>query len=448
MGPPARAAEVVTPTTEGGNTMNRRTFVQRLGVVSSVMWAQWVAPPDLFASDPAAAPVPIAAETSAGTTLAELVALAESSSPVLRQAAAEVESMRGKAYQAGLYPNPVASTGATQMAGRESQYFASLSQEIVTKQKLRLDQAAACREVMQAEFRFVRSRFELLTAVRQGYFITLAAQRRREVLTKLVEIASRSQQAATRLQAAGEGTRGDTLLFEIEVEKAEVSLENAEAKWQAAERQLVAILGLRDLQLSRIQGELAESLEGIAAQVLHESFVPYNADVQFAEHEVERNRFLLQRAIVQPFPNVTVSGGYQYQVQPLHNMAMLQASVPLPFWNRNEGNIASANAQVGKAQATVEQVQNQIARQMADATGRYRIADQQAKRYVDRIIPKAREGVKLIQEGFTQGQFDFLRLLQTQRALVEANLGYIDALEMRWNAAAELAGLAQIEAFP
>jgi cobalt-zinc-cadmium efflux system outer membrane protein len=84
--------------------------------------------------------------------------------------------MRGKAYQAGLYPNPAASGGATQLAGDESQYFAALSQEIVTKRKLLRDQAAVCREVAQVEFRYVRTRFELLTAVRQGYFVTLAAQ--------------------------------------------------------------------------------------------------------------------------------------------------------------------------------------------------------------------------------------------------------------------------------
>ena len=425
-----------------------RMFVHGMVAGASLLCVQWLSESAVHAGDPPPAPITAVVEAADGTTLEELVALAEASSPALRQAAAEVESMRGKAYQAGLYPNPVASTGATQLAGRESQYFAGLSQEIVTKQKLKLDQAAVCREVVQAEFRYVRTRFELLTAVRQGYFVTLAAQRRMEVLTRLVEIAGKSGQAAARLQAAGEGTRSDTLLFEIEVEKAEVGLENAEAKWRASEKQLVAIMGLRSLQLSRIRGDLTESLDGVAMQVLLDGFVPYNADVQFAEQEVERNRFLLQRAIVQPFPNVTVSGGYQYQVQPLHNMAMLQASVPLPFWNRNEGNIASANAQVGKAQATVEQVQNQIARQMADATGRYRIADQQAKRYADRIVPKAREGVKIMQEGFAQGQFDFLRLLQTQRALVEANLGYIDALETRWSAAAELAGLAQIEAFP
>ena len=70
------------------------------------------------------------------------------------------------------------------------------------------------------------------------------------------------------MQEAGEGTRSDTLLLEIELEKAEVGLENADAKWQATERQLVAILGLRDLQLSRIRGDLTESLEGVATQVL------------------------------------------------------------------------------------------------------------------------------------------------------------------------------------
>ena len=70
------------------------------------------------------------------------------------------------------------------------------------------------------------------------------------------------------MQEAGEGTRSDTLLLEIELEKAEVGLENADATWQATERQLVAILGLRDLQLSRIRGDLTESLEGVATQVL------------------------------------------------------------------------------------------------------------------------------------------------------------------------------------
>jgi outer membrane protein, heavy metal efflux system len=129
-------------------------------------------------------------------------------------------------------------------------------------------------------------------------------------------------------------------------------------------------------------------------------------------------------------------------------MALLTFSMPLPVWNQNQGNVASAYANLSKAHADIEVVQNSLASQMADLGGKYRVYDRQAHRFEEKIVPKAREGVKIIQEGFAQGQFDFLRLLQAQRALVESNLGLIDAVEARWDAAAQMAGLVQIEEFP
>lgn len=387
--------------------------------------------------------------TSHGMTLEYLVALAESSNPKLRTAAAAVEAARGQAVQVGLYPNPQLIGGANQIVGNQSQYYAALSQEIVTMNKLKLNRAAATQEVFQSEQEFVLTRFQLLTNVRQGYMMTLAAQRRYEVLTRLVDIANKSKQAAERLQQAGEGTRTDTLLFEIEAEKAEVAVENALAKLHAAKRDLAAAIGLRNIEIERINGNLLESLDRIAQQVLIDGYVPFNATVEIAQLEIDRSKFLIRRAEVEPYPNVTVYAGYQRQIEPaLHNMGLLTLSMPIPMWNQNQGNITSAYANLTKAHADVETVQNVISGQMAVAGGRYRVADQQAHRYEEKIVPKAREGVKIIQEGFAQGQFDFLRLLQAQRILVESNLGFIDALETRWAAAAEMAGLAQIEQFP
>ena len=129
-------------------------------------------------------------------------------------------------------------------------------------------------------------------------------------------------------------------------------------------------------------------------------------------------------------------------------MAILNFSMPIPAWNRNQGNIRAARADIGRAMESVRQSQNDIARQMADAISQFRMAQQQVTRYEKRIIPKARDGVRLIQQGFDTGQFDFQRLLQAQRSLVEADLGYVGALTEQWNAAAELAGLAQLEVFP
>lgn len=392
--------------------------------------------------------VPPAPETETGLTLEVLTSIAESTSPNLTQAAAEVQAARGRAHQAGLYPNPVGSGGAMQLGGRDSQYFVQLSQEIVTKHKLQLSEAAACREVFQAEYRYVRTRFDLLTAVRQGYYSVLGGQKRVDILRQLVGIATKSKNAATRLQDAGEGTRSDSLLFEIELEKAEVALQNAEAMLAAALRQLTASLGAPEMELDRVEGDLRISLVPFADQVVVDGYIPYNAEISIAQQEVDRSRLLLKRAQVEPFPNITVNAGYMRQYTAIENIGIINLSAPLPLWNKNQGNISAATANVTKASANVATIRNTIAKQMADARGRYRAADQLVVRYEEKIIPLARESVKVIQEAFDQGQFDFLRLLQAQRALVESQLGYISAMETRWMTAAELAGLAQVDAFP
>ena len=77
--------------------------------------------PHASAEDSPTPVVPSDVKSAVGTTLVELLSVAEASSPTLRQFAIEIESTRGKARQAGLYPNPVASGGATQIAGPQSQ---------------------------------------------------------------------------------------------------------------------------------------------------------------------------------------------------------------------------------------------------------------------------------------------------------------------------------------
>ena len=381
-------------------------------------------------------------------SLPVLVGIAESNSPNLGEAAAEVEAARGRAHQAGLYPNPVMTGGAMQLGGRDSQYFAMLSQEIVTRGKLQLDQAALCREVMQAESRYIKIRFELLTAVRQGYFAVLVGQKRVDVLHQLVDIAHKSETAAQRLQDAGEGTRTDTILLQLELEKAELALQNAETLLAASRRQLAAAMGTRDLTISAVDGSVLLPLDTFAQQVLIEGYVPANADVMVAEQDVDRHLLLLERARVEPFPNVTVGAGYVRQFTDIDNLGVLELSLPIPLWNKNQGNIHAAQMNVSRASQGVARVQNSIAEQMAELQGQYRAADQNVHRYQERIVPLAREGVQLIQSGFQQGQFDFLRLLQAQRALVESQLGLLNALETRWLSATDLARLAQIEAFP
>lgn len=381
-------------------------------------------------------------------SVADVESWAEQNSPLLPQAAAEVQVQRGRARQAGLLPNPELQGGSPQLGGRDSQYYAMLSQEIVTKHKLQLDQAAICREVFQAEFRFVRTRFELLTAVRQSFYAALAAQRRLEANERLLVVARRSAGVAARLEASGEGARSDTLLLEVELERSQFGLSNAQANLEAAKRQLAATMGDPNLGLSHLDGNLTDPLPDYPFELTQAGILTRNANVHVAQLEIERSEILLQRAVVQPFPNLTVGGGYMYQVMAPHNMGMVQVSLPLPLWNKNQGAIQAAQSSVVRASHAARQTELDLTRQLAAATGRFDVARQQVERYEKSILPKANESVRLMQRAFEQGQFDLMRVLQSQRALIESELNYLTAQEARWNAAAEISGLLQEDEFP
>src|SRR5205807_9848997 len=85
-------------------------------------------------------------------TLADLQRLARANSPLLRQAAADVEAAKGAALQAGLYPNPTLGT-LTQTAGPGGGPFYGViaTQTIKTMGKLKLAQAAAVMDLANAQ---------------------------------------------------------------------------------------------------------------------------------------------------------------------------------------------------------------------------------------------------------------------------------------------------------
>jgi cobalt-zinc-cadmium efflux system outer membrane protein len=381
-------------------------------------------------------------------SLLDLTQWAESASPALRQALADIEVFRGKALQAGLYPNPLLSGGSPQWGGSESQFYGQLSQEIITKGKLRLNRAAASREVTQAELRFVRTRFDLLTSVRQGFYATLAGQRRVEILSHLVDVAKLSEESVAKLRKGGEVTPADLLLIQIEREKAELALENAVAMLEANRRQLAALVGTPDTPIGDVSGNLEAVVTDFAKIARESGLLDTNALVQIARAETDRARILLRRAQVEPWPNVTVSGGYMQETTFPNNLGLVSIEMPIPVWNRNQGNIRSARAAVSSASERIQRTYNELAGQLAMAVGRYEAAAQQTKRFEQAIIPKARESLELTRKGLAGGQLSFLTLLQAQRSNAEADLGRVNSLETLWFSAAEIAGLLQQETFP
>lgn len=382
-------------------------------------------------------------------TLPEFVAYAERSHPRLQGARAAIEAARGKAVQARLYPNPMLAGGSPQIAGADSQWNGFATQDIVTAGKLRLAQQAALRDVQRAEYDYIRARFEVLTGVRDSFYRLLVAQRRMEIFKLLVDIATRSFEIGRQLAEAGEGTKADVLFWSIERDRASVRLLNGAVFIEAGRRELAAAMGLPRADVGLVEADMTAQLPDFDLKLLQAAVAERNARPQAALAGVNRAQWALERAVVEPIPDINLLGGYQRQVDfPPQQQGLMQVMVEVPLFDRNQGNIRAARADIATARADLRTIELDLATQAAEQLANYRTAQRLVGWYEQDILPKARETVALTQTLYGRGEVTFLSLLQAQRILTETELVYVDTQESRWRAAVQIADLLQLEEFP
>ena len=111
--------------------------------------------------------------------------------------------------------------------------------------------------------------------------------------------------------------------------------------------------------------------------------------------------------------------------------------MPLPVYNRNQGNILRAQAELTAAEREVQRVELELQQRLAAAFEQYSTAHFQVEKYTEAILPNAQASLDLVGEGYRQGEFGYLTLLTAQRTFFQANLAYLEALrELRTSIAA------------
>jgi cobalt-zinc-cadmium efflux system outer membrane protein len=401
---------------------------------------------------PAAVPVHASAVSPPPLTIYDAVRISVERHPVLRQATFNIQAAQGRADQAGRYPNPTVSIIGDEMSDRQGPggiiTAPQISQEIVLGGKLGLSQAAAQAELSQTSLFLQSQRFRLATEVRQAYFDVLLAQQRVAVLGQVARLAQQSNENAQALFNKGRIAELEKLSFQTELDRIVADLEAAQRERIAVGHRLAAVMGIPSLLIPSVVGNLESSLPQYDLDQLRPQVLEIHPDVQAARIGIARAEAALQRAEAEVIPNVTASAGYVRQNQNRSDDWMFQFSVPVPLYNRNQGNILAAHAEVGRAVQEVERVQADLAAKLAAAWGQYAAAKQRAERYKTAIRANADRAFTIAQDAYKSGVFEYLRVVQAQRTVAEANLEYIRALGEAWRAASEIAGLTLEEQWP
>ena len=378
-------------------------------------------------------------------SLTELESMALSSNPAIARASAAVAAAQGAALQAGLPQNPRVGYEGQQIGsdGQAEQHGLLIGQEFIRHEKRTLSREVACREVQMAQHRLAAQRARVSTDVRIAFYRALRAQRQIDMSSELLRLGQQSYKTAETLFQAKEIARTDVLQAQIEVDMAVTALDTARNQHTSAWKQLGAVTGYRDLPITSLAGDLfAPPPDWDFDSVL--SWLRGNSpEIAEAMANVERARFNLQRQCVEPRPNLSVEGLYNFVDNGIGGQpdAGLLVSIPVPVWNRNQGAIQQARYQVVVAEQSLAQLELAMQQRLAPVFERYANAKNMVAQYGQRILPAAAETLKLTQSTFEVGEIGYTNLLIVQRSYRQQQGIYLDAAEALRLSEAEINGL-------
>jgi outer membrane protein, heavy metal efflux system len=389
----------------------------------------------LVAAEPPLKGRPAETESTAPATslsLADLEQMALHGNPTLAQAAANVEAARGRAAQSGLYPNPTIGyvgerIGAAGTAGEMQGMF--IDQTIVTAGKLRLNRAKFAQELTQAEALELAQQYRVVNGVRVRYYQLLAMQRLLDVRADLLKVAENGVTTTEELVNIGAANKPDLLAARIEARQERVSLENSRTLYQSAWQQLAALVGEPCLPLVRLQGELEAAGAAPDFDTALTHLLEASPEVLVARAGVVRNQVGLRREQVEPIPNlqVQVANGYDFETR--NDTTSVQLGLRLPIFDRNQGNIRAAQAQLAYAAAEVQRVELSLRQRLSRQYARYRTALAVAEMYRKDNLPDAREAYETYLESFRKQRAAWPQVLVAQRTYFQISVDYIQALE-------------------
>jgi outer membrane protein, heavy metal efflux system len=256
-------------------------------------------------------------------------------------------------------------------------------------------------------------------------------------------IANEAVRASELRLQADEISRAALLQTQIASESTNLLEQEAANRFDGAQRQLAIMIGRNPHKdpLPTLADGFQEPLPPLDWETTRARILSDSPEIAEAHFNVERARWAVSRATAGRVPNVMVMAATQYDNMSGDTVANVQIGVPLPVFDRKQGDIAEACGELTAAQAALEQTQWSLEQRLAGALRDYLTARQRVNKYTDTILPATRESLTMFTQAYQQGELDYLQLITAQQTYTEKHLAYLKDLEMAWQKWAEIESL-------
>ncbi|NVM79045.1 cobalt-zinc-cadmium efflux system outer membrane protein [Duganella sp. SG902] len=366
-------------------------------------------------------------EPSAPLTLSAALALADEDHPELSAARHALAAEEGVVRQAGLLPNPTVSVERvdTRRASRETTWLLSQPLELGGQRAARVQAAERGRAGVAATL--LQRRAEVRAETAAAWFAVLAAQQQWQLAQQAAELAQRVAAATGRRVVAGKVSPVEQTRAQVAASTVKLELIRAQAALATARARLAALWGNPAPRFTAAAGEIAAlpELPTLAAQ---RALLAQAPGLQVARAELARRQALAQLERARRVPEVALTVGSKRSEELGRTQAVLGLSLPLPFFDRNQGALLESARRVDQARDELAAVTARLELELVQAREEYAAARAQALALQDEILPGARSAYEAASTGFEYGKFGFLDVLDAQRTLLQAQSHYLTTL--------------------
>jgi cobalt-zinc-cadmium efflux system outer membrane protein len=367
--------------------------------------------------------------------------------PRLTAAERDVGIASGQSIQAGALINPELSYEQDNSFGtglyrgtRSSETTLQISQlfELFGKRDARIAAGMAALDTATIQRKAVR--LEVLSETAIAFLGVLGNQRRIQILDEHINAIDGLTPLLQRRIDAGASSPAETGRAQVASDLVKADRERVRAVLASARRELAVLMGDTLPKYSAVSGRLEAVGRPASFQSVVAAIDANPQLVRWTAVYAQRNAELLM-ARLRPYPDVRLSAGWRHFNDTGDDAVRLGISIPIPVFDQNQGNIISAEQSLEKTRA--EREANRAA--LIVLAGRAYDSLQGALRELailrDSTIPKSRQAADAIFEGYGQGRFSLLEVLDAQASVAQARLREQEAQQNFHIAVATIEGL-------
>ena len=370
---------------------------------------------------------PLFAATAQMLTMDQALETAFANNPDLAAAQWETGIAQGERQQAGLIPNPEVSWEAedTRRNSRTTTVMINQPIELGGKRGARIEVASRAQDAAGIELE--RKRNVLRADVIQAFYSSSTAQQRLLLSRQSLELAERGLRVAQGRIKSGksspvEGTRAEVQLSEVRLE-----LRRAERDEASAYQRLAQVMGA-PLPAFVSVGDPGRSMPTVPDSSLLLNRIGETAELRLAKLQIDQREASLGLEKAQRIPDLTVSIGSQYDERERERVNVVGLSMPIPLFNRNQGNVLAAARRTDQARDLRNASELRLRTDIQTTLDQWMTANTEVASFNQTILPAAQSAVDTATRGFEMGKFNFLDVLDAQRTLISARTQYIQAI--------------------